>query len=594
MIRPVIYQLFVRHFSNEQANGVPWGTKAQNGCGTFNGVTDKALDELVAMGVTHVWLTGVIRHATRSDYPGLPAQAASVVKGLAGSPYAITDYFDVDPDLAEDPQWRMDELENLLDRCHKKGLVPLIDFVGNHVSRAYHSLRKDYAEFGSRDDASLFFHRDNSFFYLQYGMGDGKPPFKLPSGSWERESFMARVTGNNAVTWQPSEFDWYETVKLNYGFNFLDGPGAACLLPGPTSAREYVPATWRLMDDILAFWQDKGVGGFRCDMAHMVPMAFWNWAIARARVRDRHVFFMAEGYDDHMKTTEGNPLVELLHNGFDAVYDADFYHVACNLYEQNAWANDFEAFNVNGRDMMERGVRYLENHDEPRMSSNLHWGGKGKSVMPAVCVAVLASGNGPVIIYNGQEVGEEGKGPYGFGGRDGRTSIFDYTCLPKLQKWIHGGRFDEALLDSQEKELRHFYIKFLNLLKHPALATGEFYGLNWANRQTLEYGRGADEGVSGHWAYAWLKRDKNSGRCILAVSNLSPDQECDVVRVSVPVNAWQWSGLPGDWVRLIDLLEPTNPPRIESCLEAAKSGIVFNVAPGQAALFELTPFAEKI
>lgn len=595
MMRPVIYQLFVRHFSNDKIDGIPWGRKEQNGCGTFNGVTNEALDGLVAMGVTHLWLTGVIRHATCTNYPDLPAQPESIVKGLAGSPYAIVDYYDVDPDLAENPLLRMEEFEDLLARCHRKGLVPLIDFVGNHVSRGYESRHGDHDGFGDHDDTSCFYHPDNSFFYLQYGIGEGNPPFRLPSGEWKKELFMARVTGNNAVTWQPSRYDWYETVKLNFGFNFLDGPGAARNLPGIMAAGNQVPGTWRSMDEILAFWQAKGVGGFRCDMAHMVPMPFWKWAIARARVRDRGVFFIAEAYDDHMKTTEGDPMPDLLDCGFAAVYDAGMYHLATDIYQKGAWANDMDHLNKMGNMFMERGVRYLENHDEPRMSSPEHWGGKGRVVMPAVEAAVLGAGRGPVLIYNGQEVGEDAQGPSGYGGTDGRTSIFDYTCLPRLQKWLDHGRFDVEKLPEEDRRLREFHVKFLNLLKHPAMAEGDFYGLNWANMQTPGYGREKGEKVSGHWVYSYLKHDRASGRSVLVVANLSPHKNFPDLRVSIPENALTWCGKAGGgYVRFTDLLEEETPAIEVSVRELLEPGIRVPLDSGQVCAMELTCDGEGI
>lgn len=587
MMRPVIYQLFVRHFSNGKTDGIPWGSKDQNGCGTFNGITDRALDSLISMGVTHVWLTGVIRHATCTSYPDLPSQPKSIVKGLAGSPYAVLDYYDVDPDLAENPQRRMVEFEDLLDRCHRKGLVPVIDFVGNHVSRGYESRHGGSNGFGEKDDKEHFYRPDNSFFYLQYGIGKGTPPFRLPSGEWKNELFMARVTGNNAVTWQPTPSDWYETVKLNYGFNFLDGPGAAQHLPGVTVAADHVPGTWKHMDDILAFWQDKGVGGFRCDMAHMVPMPFWKWAIARARVRARDVFFMAEAYNDDMKTTAGDPMPDLLRSGFDAVYDAGIYHLACDIYEKGAWANDMDRLNVSGSMFMEYGVRYLENHDEPRMSAAGHWGGCGRTVMPAVVAAVFGAGKGPVLIYNGQEVGEEAKGPSGFGGTDGRTSIFDYTCLPRLQKWLDNGRFEVGKLPEKDRDLRGFYVDFLNLLKHPALAGGEFFGLNWSNMQTPGYGREKMDKVSGHWVYSYLKHDKISGRAVLIVANLSPRQNFQNLHVSIPLNALEWCGKSGEFIRFVDLLKPTNSSFIVSAGDLGRQGIALSLNKGEACILEL-------
>ena len=488
-MRPVIYQLFVRHFSNMETHGVDWGTRETNGCGTFNGVTDKALREIARMGFTHIWLTGVLRHATQTAYPELPAQPESIVKGLAGSPYAVVDYFDVDPDLASMPEKRMEEFKALVKRCRTVGLVPLIDFIPNHVSRAYLADWDGHDDFGEGDDHHTFFSPEQGYFYLTSNSpGDG-PPLHLPDGLFEGEMTFGRVTGNNAVTWNPTRYDWYETVKLNYGYNFLAGLPALRLLPDWTSPKQRVPKTWRIMDDILSFWQGLGIGGFRCDMAHMIPMAFWKWAISRSRVRLPDVFFMAEAYNDHMKTTPGDPCAALLESGFNAVYDSACYRLALHVYTEKNWANDFDRLFRSDPKYMANGVRYVENHDETRVCSPLSWGGVGRIILPAIMTLVYASGRGPVLVYNGQEVGERAESPGGYGGHDGRTSIFDYTCLPQLQPWVADGRFDASLLPEDSAELRNFHQRLLPLMQHPALDRGDFYGLNWANMKNTTFGR---------------------------------------------------------------------------------------------------------
>ena len=260
-MRPVIYQLFVRHFSNHTIGGKPWGSRETNGCGTFAGVNDAALDALARMGVTHVWFTGVLRHATQTAHPGLPADPACVVKGIAGSPYAVTDYFDVDPDLAEDPGNRLREYADLLERCRRHGMVPLMDFIPNHVSRCYRSTVKPDSSFGEGDNTGVFFSRDNAFFYLHPQNSDRE--LQLPQGGFEPEHGHGRVTGNNAETWTPGECDWYETVKLNYGREYLsEGSRVDHFDP--------IPSTWDKMTDILLFWASKGVDGFRMDVISLI------------------------------------------------------------------------------------------------------------------------------------------------------------------------------------------------------------------------------------------------------------------------------------------------------------------------------------
>ncbi len=582
-MRPVIYQLFVRHFSNATVGGVPWGSRAENGCGSFEGVNDAALEAIARMGVTHIWLTGVLRHATQTEYPDLPASPACVVKGIAGSPYAVVDYYDVDPDLASAPARRMQEFEALLHRCRRWGMVPMMDFIPNHVSRCYASTIKPEATFGAQDNRGTFFARENAFYYLEPWHSDYR--LMLPQGEFAPERGCGRVTGNNAATWQPGEFDWYETVKLNYGTDYRHGSHAADALPGVLAPQGAVPRTWRQMDAILAYWQDKGVGGFRCDMAHLVPMPFWHWLIARARLRERGVFFVAEAYNDHLKLTSGDVHGSLLAAGFNGVYDAAAYQGIRSLFEGGSWANDLDRFNDPASPVFGGGVRYIENHDEPRIAHPAFWGGVGEHVQRAAMLAQYASSCGSVLIYNGQEVGERAEGPGGFGGDNGRTSIFDYTNLPRLQRWANRGAYDGAALTAEERALRDFTARLLPLLQVPALAKGGFYGLNWANHGTQGYGRHAGECVSGHHLYAFLRHYRKAKSTVLAVCNFCPIHHVETL-VHIPSNAQEWAGKKPGVCRFRNLLEPEAPVQESSSDELATTGLPISIPPGGALLLE--------
>lgn len=582
-MRPVIYQLFVRHFSNFTTGGVPWGTREQNGCGSFEAINDAALEAIARMGVTHLWLTGVLRHATQTEYPGLPASPACVVKGLAGSPYAVTDYFDVDPDLAVDVEHRLAEFRALLVRCRRWGMVPMMDFIPNHVSRCYHSVVRPELDFGVCDDCSRFFNFDNNFYYLEPCNSD--KPMLLPGGEFEPERGHGRVTGNNAATWAPGACDWYETVKLNYGADYRHGAPFANALPGIMATGTAVPHTWRLMDAVLRYWQGMGVGGFRCDMAHMVPMPFWSWAIAKARLRDEDVLFLAEGYNDHMKLTEGDVHAALMQAGFDGVYDGAAYEGLRKLYEGGAWANDLEKFNRPESPLFVGGVRYIENHDEPRVASPRYWGGVGLKVVRALMAAQYGSTSSPVLVYNGQEVAERAEGPGGFGGDNGRTSIFDYTNLPRLQHWTNGGLYDGGEMTVSEAALRDDTVRLLPLLQHPALAHGSFYGLNWANQQTPGYGRDDGETISGHRFYAFLRHFRKAKATVLVVCNFSPDHEA-VTHVHIPRNAQEWAAKKPGSYRFCNLLHPEEEPIICNDAQLDASGLPVTVPAGGALLLE--------
>ena len=579
-MRPVVYQLFVRHFSNHKAGGEPWGSRDANGCGTFAGVNDAALDALSQMGITHVWFTGVLRHATQTAHPGLPADPACTVKGIAGSPYAVTDYFDVDPDLAEDPARRLDEFADLLRRCRRHGLVPLMDFIPNHVSRCYRSTVRPQSSFGAGDDTAHFFRRDNAFYYLHPQNSDRA--LQLPQGEFTPERGHGRVTGNNAETWTPGACDWYETVKLNYGCDYTLGPaGVARMLP-PCGAE---PRVWRIMNEVLAYWQELGVGGFRCDMAHMVPPTFWRWAIARARLRDEDAFFMAEGYNDHMKLTGGDVHDALLDAGFNAVYDSPAYDALRGICERGAWANDLDEANRDHLKSFFRGVRYLENHDEQRLAAPCAWNGRGPAVARALMAAQYTATASPVLVYNGQECGEDASGPGGFGGDNGRTSIFDYTSLPHFRHWTAGGAFDGSAMTPQERALRGATVSVLRLLQHPALSKGGFYGLNWANKETPGFGRVEGEQTSGHYLYAYLRHYRKAKATVLVVCNFHPQQDFTTC-IHIPQNAQDWCAKKPGVHTFRNLLDPAAPPLSATAAELDAGGLPVSVPAGSALILE--------
>ncbi|MCK4749402.1 MAG: hypothetical protein KAT15_20250, partial [Bacteroidales bacterium] len=166
----VVYQVFTRLFGNTNTTNKKWGTIEENGVGKFNDFTDEALEEIRQLGVTHIWFTGILHHMMITDYSdyGITPDDPDVVQGRAGSPFAIKDYYNVDPDLAEDPARRMEEFEALIERTHRLGMKVIIDIVPNHVGRAYHSISSPVGveSFGASDDKSVEYRRDNNFYYI--------------------------------------------------------------------------------------------------------------------------------------------------------------------------------------------------------------------------------------------------------------------------------------------------------------------------------------------------------------------------------------------------------------------------------------------
>lgn len=468
--RTIIYQLVVRHFGNENLTRARDGRIDENGVGKFADLNEAAAAMLVDLGVTHVWLTGVLRQATLTDWSslgdGMGPDPAAIVKGRAGSFYAIRDYFDVCPDYALDPSRRVEEFEQLVARLHAAGLRVLLDLVPNHVARSHASVVRPDLEFGLGDDQTRFFSPQNHFFYLVDPPGQSlrlrPPPSWRPAGVTFEASFaredggpgrVPRATGNNVTSPAPSADDWYETVKLNYGHNFAD-PASSSYDPRPP--------VWDRIDAILAHWQGKGVDGFRCDFAHYVPDAAWSWLLARARERDEQALLIAEAYEN---------LDGLLRAGFDAVYHDAAYDLLKEIYQGRRGLDDLDRLLAGlGDEQRRRYVHYLENHDERRVASPLVTDGGPDSsgfgsawACRQLAPVLYLCSNGPLIFYNGQEVGEDGSGHEGFGGDDGKTSIFDYWGLPSLAALSSGKAWDGRGLSAEQAALRAYYRDLLAL-----------------------------------------------------------------------------------------------------------------------------------
>ncbi|MBR5638634.1 MAG: alpha-amylase [Muribaculaceae bacterium] len=467
--KPIIYQLFPRLFTNTCGHCVPNGTIKQNGSGKMNDITLPVLKKLKDLGATHVWYTGVIRHATKTKYKGIPDCNPYIVKGNAGSPYAITDYYDIDPDIAVTVKNRMREFEQLVKRTHEAGLKVIIDFVPNHVARQYHSIAKPQGveDLGENDNKNHAFSPNNNFYYIpdeQFA-----PGIDLGQGDDFYYEKPAMATGNDCFHQYPSANDWYETVKLNYGVDYA------------TWERHFspIPSTWHKMLDIMKFWAGKGIDGFRCDMAHMVPAEFWNWAIPQVKTINYKLIFIAELYDVAIYR-------EYIYYGhFDYLYDkVSLYDtlraVTCGNANASAITSCWQA--VEG--ISEHMLNLLENHDEQRIASPQFAGDPFKA-LPALVVSATIS-RAPFMIYQGQELGEPALDAEGFSGQDGRTTIFDYWSVPTLRRWYNGGKCDTSKLTEEERKLRKFHKTLLRLCnKEKAIAQGEFYDLMYANYNSM-------------------------------------------------------------------------------------------------------------
>ena len=533
-----IYQIFTRLYGACQpANNLPNGTIADNGVAKFNEFTADTLQRIKDYGFTHVWFTGVLEHATQTNYTryGIHLDHPWIVKGRAGSPYAIKDYFDVDPDLAEDVPNRMAEFEALLERTHKAGLKFVIDFVPNHVARSYHSdaAPKGFEDLGAGDDEELAFTPRNNFYYCWGEPLHTENFVEAEQGGVPYLEYPAKATGNDVFHAWPNRNDWYETVKLNYGVDY-NGGGAQHFDP--------IPSTWQKMTDILLFWASKGVDAFRCDMAEMVPVAFWHYAIAQVKAK-YDVQFIAEVYNPNEYRNY------IHHGGFDYLYDkVGLYDtlraVICQHTSAAAITNAWQ----NTDDIKEHMLYFLENHDEQRIASDFFCGDAQKAIPGLVVAACM--GNNPLMIYAGQEIGEKGMDAEGFSGKDGRTTIFDYWSVPSLRKLssishsLKSKNSPNLVLTGKELSLYQDYQHILRLRnENQALSEGLFYDLMYVNYDGAE-------GFDCHRQYAFLRKTKEE--LLFCVANFSDNAiKCGV---RIPAHAFDFLSIPSGEYSATDLI----------------------------------------
>ncbi|MBQ6033452.1 MAG: alpha-amylase [Prevotella sp.] len=520
----IIYQVLPRLFGNKNTTNRRWGSIQENGCGKMNDFSTSVLRHIKDMGVTHIWYTGVIRHATVTDYSsfGIPRQHPEVVKGKAGSPYAITDYYDIDPDLAEDVDHRMEEFEALIARTHEAGLKVIMDFVPNHVAREYKSICKParVKDLGENDHKENHFDIRNNFYYC-WGQ-----PLVLPHVAGQQQVYTeipAKATGNDRFTNTPDRNDWYETVKLNYGIDYCDAGGRSeHFLP--------IPDTWNKMTDILLFWASKGIDAFRCDMAEMVPPAFWTWAIDKVNFRYPHIRFIGEVYNPQQYRT-------YLSAGFDWLYDkVGMYDSVKDIIRGQRWASDITWQWQQTDDIGEHMLYFLENHDEQRIASDFFAADARKGI-PGMMVMAWLQRN-PVMLYAGQEYGEQGMDEEGFSGHDGRTTIFDYWCV----KTILHGYFQRRKMSLAERSMENSYLQILKIASEErAIREGAFFDLMYAQSDAFDRVH----------LFTFLRKAEEE--TLLVVVNFSDEERQAMIRI--PRHAVDFLQMKTGAVRAVDLLD---------------------------------------
>ena len=559
----IIYQMLPRLFGNKVALNKTCGSIVENGSGKFNDINDLALTKIKELGVSHVWYTGIVEHATMTAYPGLPADDADVVKGRAGSPYAIRDYYDVDPDLAVVTKNRMAEFDALVKRTHAHGLKVIIDFIPNHVARSYHSDAKPAGviDLGAQDDKTQAFAPNNNFYYVpgkRFVVPAGYNPLgplQAPQEDGKYNEMPAKATGNDVFTEAPSINDWFETVKLNYGVDYQHGR---------KTYFDPIPNTWLKMRDILVFWAKKDVDGFRCDMAEMVPVEFWAWVIPEIKKVKPGIIFTGEAYN-------AQEYAKYINQGhFDFLYDkVGLYDGLRRLMRQEGTTDDItHVWKTESRGFGSHMLRFLENHDEQRIASKDFATDPRRAIPAMVVSATLASG--PVMLYMGQEVGEPAHGVPGFNTGDGRTTLFDYWGVPEHQKWMNQGKFDGAKLSTEQKQLRDFYGRLLRLAgSSEAIRQGKFYELQDANNLSKEYDQSK--------LYCFVRY--SAGQKVLVVVNFS-DSKTYHPTLLIPSEVLKRMGLDPQHVHTYrDLLNGGE----------AQPGLNLTLAPLSAQVLEIKP-----
>lgn len=499
--KAVVYQVFTRLFGNTNTTNKPWGTIEENGVGKFEDFTDEALGEIKDLGITHMWYTGVPHHAVINDYTkyGISNNDPDVVKGRAGSPYAVKDYYNVNPDLAVDPSQRLQEFQDLIERTHKQGMKVIIDIVPNHVARGYEGLTNPdgVTDFGAEDDITVTYHKNNNFYYIPEEefkvpeWRDGYKPLGGEANVLADSKFIenpAKWTGNGSRLAQPDINDWYETVKINYGV-CPDGIIDFDQLPNDYTAKDFkahfefwkdkeVPSSWKKFKDIALYWLEKGVDGFRYDMAEMVPVEFWSYMNSSIKMKNPDAFLMAEVYNPDLYR-------EYIHKGkMDYLYDkVELYDSIKHIMKGYGWTDHIAVVQNGLKDIEHNMLHFLENHDEQRIASP-DFVGNAQLGKPAMVVSATIS-TSPTMIYFGQEVGEPGAENAGFGSPT-RTSIFDYIGVPHFQRWVNNKKFDGGQLSKEETELRDFYKRLLNFTIESEALMGAYREIHFYNKEHTE------------------------------------------------------------------------------------------------------------
>ncbi len=616
--KPVVYQVFTRLYGNTNTTNKPWGTIAENGVGKFSDFTDIALQDIKSLGTTHLWYTGIPHHALINDYTefGISNDDPDVVKGRAGSPYAVKDYYNVNPDLADNPQQRLAEFEALIKRTHDNGMQVIIDIVPNHVARDYQSLDandptqaallpKD-RQFGQNDNTQVEYDKNNNFYYVvdsEFAVPDaingyqplGGEQHPLADGMFEEQP--AKWTGNGSRLAKPHANDWYETVKVNYGVKpdgSYDFPALPEHFADKSVTKHYafwqsqnaaeIPDSWIKFKDITQYWLAKGVDGFRYDMAEMVPVEFWSYLNSNIKHINPNAFLLAEVYNPSLYR-------DFIHLGkMDYLYDkVDLYDTLKDIIHGKTSTAQIAVDQAKVMDIEQHMLHFIENHDEQRIHTD-DFAGTPEAALPAMVVSTTIS-RSPTLIYFGQDVGEQGAENAGFG-QATRTSIFDYVGVPAHQRWMNNGAFDGGQSSASEKSLRQYYQTLLNLSHTAPALTGEYYELDSINRlseqaenevnsSTDSLSLNANININANNQYndsTFAFSRYNDEQFIIVVTNFSSSDKASFT-LSLPTELISAAKLTAAQYQLVDLLDDKKQSQQLSINQAAAGTISIKLNP---------------
>ena len=201
--------------------------------------------------------------------------------------------------------------------------------------------------------------------------------------------WVANHTSPDAVwvTGQPAEWyerdaegnttftaDWSDTANLNYEN----------------------PEVWKGMQAALRFWMERGIDGFRCDMACEVPLEFWQETIAGLRADYPHMYWLAEGEEPKLHTL----------SGFNASYSWELHHMMNSIARGEQGVEDLLAYLAKDAERHPANafrLMFTSNHDENSWAGTEFERMGDAAKLMAVLTFTLPGGQ--PLIYTGQEIG---------------------------------------------------------------------------------------------------------------------------------------------------------------------------------------------